>query len=169
MKTLALTQPEAKDGLNLYRYYVQSYSFPFGSVFFYFFSLICLTFSVICFLVLLSFFVCLCERDNLSLSPYPPPLSLSFFQTSLFSLTLSPSLFSSVWLILLPYMVLINILLRFSYMSNPHEEVTMEPIASKFLFNPTKLHISVSPRAFNRTILVTFGSAAFLAVGYQSC
>jgi len=32
---------------------------------------------------------------------------------------------------------------KFSYMSNPHEEITMEPLASKFLFNPSKLHVSV--------------------------
>jgi len=32
---------------------------------------------------------------------------------------------------------------RFSYLSNPHEEISMEPLAAKFLFDPTKLHISV--------------------------
>jgi len=33
---------------------------------------------------------------------------------------------------------------RFSYYSSPHEELSLEPVAAKFLFNPTKLHISVA-------------------------
>jgi len=34
-------------------------------------------------------------------------------------------------------------LFRFSYLSNPHEEITLEPGAAKFLFSPTKQYISV--------------------------
>ena len=52
-------------------------------------------------------------------------------------------------------------------MSNPHEEVTMEPIASKFLFNPTKLHISVSPFTRCTSIIRTHlagGSLSYSAI-----
>jgi hypothetical protein len=33
---------------------------------------------------------------------------------------------------------------RFSYLASPHEEITMEPVAAKFIISPAKLHIQVS-------------------------
>ncbi len=32
---------------------------------------------------------------------------------------------------------------RFSYLASPHEEITMEPMAAKFIISPAKLHIQV--------------------------
>jgi len=54
-------------------------------------------------------------------------------------------------------------LYRFSYMSNPHEEVTMEPIASKFLFNPTKLHISMEDDCQLDLVLFTATKGLFIS------
>jgi hypothetical protein len=33
---------------------------------------------------------------------------------------------------------------RFSYLASPHEEITMEPMAAKFIISPAKLHIQVA-------------------------
>jgi hypothetical protein len=33
---------------------------------------------------------------------------------------------------------------RFSYLASPHEEITMEPMAAKFIVSPAKLHIQVA-------------------------
>ena len=33
---------------------------------------------------------------------------------------------------------------RFSYLASPHEEITMEPVAAKFIISPAKLHIQVT-------------------------
>ena len=45
------------------------------------------------------------------------------------------------------------VVFRFSYLSGPHEEVSLEPLAAKFLFNPTQLHVSVGRGLFYETII----------------
>jgi hypothetical protein len=52
---------------------------------------------------------------------------------------------------------------RFSYLSNPHEEITLEPVAAKFLFNPTKLHISVEDDCLLESAIFTATQGLFIS------
>jgi len=51
---------------------------------------------------------------------------------------------------------------RFNYQALPHQDITIEPMASKFLFNPSKLHVAVADDCQSDVAIFTATQGLFL-------
>jgi len=52
---------------------------------------------------------------------------------------------------------------KFRYQANPHEEIILEPLASKFLISPTKLHVQVADECQLDSVVFTASKGLFVS------